>query len=59
MDKSDISKFFRALVLTAALAILILFGTATAVNYVPDWVVSGLFVWAMFIAGFLIGRLNK
>ena len=59
MDKSDVSKFLRALVLTAALAILILFGTSTAVQYVPDWVVSGLFVWAMFISGFLIGRLNN
>lgn len=59
MTVAAVSKLFGIAVLLIVLSLIILLVMSMAMEVIAPWLVNVIFVWFMFIVGYIVGRMNK
>ena len=59
MTVTALSKLFGISLLLVVVSLLILLAMSMAMNFIAPWVVNVIFVWFMFLVGYIVGRMNK
>ena len=59
MTVAAVSKLLGIAILLIVLSLLILLTMSMAMNIMAPWLVNVIFVWFMFIVGYIVGRMNK
>ena len=59
MTVAALSKMFGIALLLIVLSLLILLTMSIAMNFIAPWAVNIIFVWLMFMVGYIVGRMNK
>ncbi len=59
MTVAAVSKLLGIALLLIVLSLIILLVMSMAMEVMAPWVVNVIFVWFMFIVGYIVGRMNK
>ena len=59
MTVAVVSKLLGIALLLIVLSLIILLVMSMAMEVMAPWAVNVIFVWFMFIVGYIVGRMNK